>query len=182
MKRKGTLLESVFQGWWGPGGKSMKPECPSLVLCCLICRQGHLRRLCLSCSLCLKCPSPFLPMARIRPRVFKPQPRAKPVAGAWVPCALVPAACGTRMPAGPAGAVVFPRIPTPAQSGPQVCQMPRKTGGELMAGRGKAGASLELPKLGPAVPLQAYPSSLTLCESRLPSEHSRAPHHCHCFS
>lgn len=44
-----------------------------------------------------------------------------------------------------------------------------------MAGRGKAGVSLELPKLGPAVPLQAYPSSLTLCESRLPSEHSPSP-------
>lgn len=44
-----------------------------------------------------------------------------------------------------------------------------------MAGRGKAGVSLESPRLGPAVPLRAYPSPLTLCESPLPSEHSPSP-------
>lgn len=48
-----------------------------------------------------------------------------------------------------------------------------------MAGRGKAGVSLEMPRLGPAVPtqppLQAYPSSLTLCDYPLPSEHSPSP-------
>lgn len=44
-----------------------------------------------------------------------------------------------------------------------------------MAGRGTAGVSLELARLGPAVPLQAYPSSLTLCDSPLPSEHSPSP-------
>lgn len=44
-----------------------------------------------------------------------------------------------------------------------------------MAGRSKAGVSLELPRLGPAVPLQAYPFSLTLSDSPLPSEHSPSP-------
>lgn len=44
-----------------------------------------------------------------------------------------------------------------------------------MAGRREAGVSQQLPRLGPAVPLQAYPSSLTLCESPLPSEHSPSP-------
>lgn len=61
------------------------------------------------------------------------------------------------MPAGPAGAVVFPRIPAPAPSGPQVCRTPRKTGGELMAGRGKRVFRWKWPGWGQLFPSRPPP-------------------------
>lgn len=39
MGGRGRCLEGRFQGWWDPGSKSMKPECQSLGLCCLTCKQ-----------------------------------------------------------------------------------------------------------------------------------------------
>lgn len=97
-------------------------------------------------------------------------------------------------PQAPPEFVVFPRIPVPAGSGPQVCWTPRKTGGELMArpqaagkvGTVRAQASLEMPRLGLTVPTQpphqARSSSLTLCGSLLPLRTAGAPRHWHCIS